>query len=111
MSVYKVERKVDTVIIEMDSSNAEALLEVLGEVDDLSIHHPIHDIRTALALSGEIREPSPLYKAEVIGGNLVHLDRIREPRPCDHNCDPTDRLNFLPTAIHYLDCPVWKFAS
>lgn len=67
MSVYKVERKVDTVIIEMDVSVAEKLLEVLFLVQDNTSAIGLGDmgsLRYGLVEDAMVRYPSPLYIAE-----------------------------------------------
>lgn len=82
-SIYKVERKVDTVIIEMDSHVAEQLVTILNSVMD--------DTRsTATGLGGEMDEllnrliddagirEDALYMtdADALGGHLVLRDRL-----------------------------------
>lgn len=74
MSVYKVERKVDTVIVEMDSSAAEALMEILGHVIDHTGMQPAHELFCALDESGKVRWPSQLHKVHIDGENeQIHL--------------------------------------
>jgi len=67
MSIYKVERKVDTVIVEMDIDVAEKLTTVLGLVRDKSFtakHNPaILNLFNMLIDDAEVRWPSPLYEA------------------------------------------------
>lgn len=68
-SIYKVERKVDTVIIEMDISVAEQVNEILNLVQDNTrmgnSHYgsSINDLRVRLAEEADVRAPSPLYVA------------------------------------------------
>lgn len=110
MSVYSVVRKVDTVIVEMDISNAEALLEVLGGVEDLSIMSSIDELAIALRNSGEIREPSPSYEFNTFGASLVNRTReMYEKAYFDYHgtldeCDDCGgQFN-----RHYLDCKSWN---
>jgi len=71
MSIYKVERRVDTVIIEMDIDVAEKLTAVLGKVIDNSFtrfiggSRPIYDLYSRLVNDAEVRAPSPLYRVSV----------------------------------------------
>lgn len=67
MSVYKVERIVDTVIIEMDISVAEKLSEILMLVQDNTYFSDIFDLRVGLD-EAKVRSPSPLYIAEPCSG-------------------------------------------
>jgi CheY-specific phosphatase CheX len=90
MSVYKVERKVDTVIVEMDIDTAEQLVEILQmTMDDTSwarSHYgsQVGELRNMLINNAEVRSPSTLYKAD--GSILLRpttseeMDRVRESR-------------------------------
>lgn len=86
MSVYKVERIVDTVRVEMDISTAEMLTEILMLVQDNTpgYNKSINDLRVMLQDGADVRYPSPLYRAEVKSG-YVELrnttgDECRETR-------------------------------
>lgn len=80
MPFTSVVRKVDTVIIEMDASIAEAIYEILFLVQDdtrwAKSHYGsvINDMR--VGLSDELRTPSPLYRAEAHEGFIHLTDRI-----------------------------------
>lgn len=69
MSIHKVERKVDTVIIEMDISMAEKLAEVIGNVIDKTSGATFgtpRNLDTLLVMLGndaDVRWPSPLYES------------------------------------------------
>lgn len=80
MSIYKVERKVDTVIVEMDISVAEQLREILDLVQDnikrLAYRSDINDLRVRLEEDADVRYPSPLYVAEPRQGYVLLTDRI-----------------------------------
>lgn len=73
MSVYKVERIVDTVRIEVDIAVAEQILEVLSLVDDRTrmaesyLGSSISALCHALYEAAEVRFPSPLYKVHALG--------------------------------------------
>lgn len=73
MGVYKVERKVDTVIIEVDISVGEQLLELLGLVQDntrRAFSYQGSYIEDLVArLKEEVRYPSPLYEAKARGSH------------------------------------------
>lgn len=88
--VYKVERKVDTVIVEMDIDVAERLVEILQMVKDetrwaKSYHgSQIGTLRNGLIDNAEVRSPSALHKAD---GSITLRDttpeemtRVREDR-------------------------------
>ena len=70
MSVYKVKRKVDTVIVEMDVSVAEQLAEILFLVQDNTRKgrsyqgSDINDLRVMLNEDADVRFPSPMFIAE-----------------------------------------------
>jgi hypothetical protein len=113
MSVYKVERKVDTVIIEMDSSNAEALLEVLVGVEDLATMSPISALAKALRESGEIREPSPLYEFDPFGAALVNRSSESYEKAYEEFHGTLDVCGECggKTNKHYLSCSTWGFRA
>lgn len=77
MSIYKVERKVDTVIVEMDVSIAEKLAACLNTVLDktghthTSILSDMAEFRRMLAVNADVRVPSPLYIADARDGYTI----------------------------------------
>lgn len=73
----QVTRKVDTVLMEMDVSIAEQLLEVLELVQDNvgGLHRDgLNDLR--VALHEHVRYPSPLYRAVAHNGYVEINDRF-----------------------------------
>lgn len=79
MSVYKVKRRIDTVIIEMDIAVAEQLTEILMLVQDNTrmgryYGSDIDDLRDRLDEDAEVRFPSPLYKADAHRGYIELRD-------------------------------------
>lgn len=83
MSVYKVERKVDTVIMHVDIAVAEQLVEILDLVQDSTRRgrgpagSSINDLRVLLREDADVRSPSPLYYADAKYGYVLLTDRIR----------------------------------
>jgi hypothetical protein len=82
-SVYKVERKVDTVCVEMDVHVAEQLVAVLNEVIDqthagrIGLGNELVELRQRLVSDAEVRYPSPMYIATgTESGFLVLTNRI-----------------------------------
>lgn len=81
-SIYKVERRVDTVCVEMDISVAEQLAEILDLVADDTRKansfqgSDINDLRVRLREDAEVRFPSPLYYAQTNDGCVILTDRI-----------------------------------
>ena len=65
MNVYKVDRKVDTVIIEMDISTANKLAEVLRHVDDVTSTYTneMDYLLGELYDKAGVRTDHPLYRA------------------------------------------------
>src|SRR3982750_2653779 len=106
MSVYKVTRRVDTVIIEMDISNAEALLEVVSKVEDLAMMRPVEVLASALRRSGEIRYPSPLYEFDSYGATLTGRTRESYEKAYEDEYGTLDVCGTCggTTNRHYMDC-------
>jgi hypothetical protein len=76
----KVERKVDTVCIEMDIDVAEQLLEILNQVSDETrmgllgyYDNTIKNLRAKLITNAEVRTPSALHIAVCEPGGYVTL--------------------------------------
>lgn len=77
----KVERRVDTVIVEMDISAAEKLMQVLSLVIDQTDGFMLTDIgrlRMGLTEDAEVRFPSALYVAEAEQGYVILRDTTPE---------------------------------
>lgn len=76
-SIYKVEREVDTVIIEMDISVAEQLSEILFLVQDNTrmaqsyIGSALNDLRVRMVEDAKVRTPSSMYRAEPRDGYVL----------------------------------------
>lgn len=113
MSIYKVERRVDTVIIEMDIAVAEKLQEVLFIVQDnarTAYGSDLVELRVRLEEDAEVRFPSPLFKAEPREGYVLVSNRSREEyeyayeningtlNECEE-CGGTTNRHFLPCPI------------
>lgn len=77
--VYNVERKVDTVIVEMDESVATALLEILMPIQDETsmgtsiFGSGIDELRGRLAEDAGIKWPSPRYNLHVAYNGAIYL--------------------------------------
>lgn len=84
MSIYKVDRKVDTVRIEMDIDVAEQLVEVLFLVQDGTRKGRSYQGSDLLELFGQliapngakVRFPSPLYSVSPTKDGVLLLNRI-----------------------------------
>lgn len=82
MSVYKVERRVDTVIVEMDISVATQLVEILNIIQDNTRKaqsyqgSDIRELQQRLIEEGGVRDNSLLYRAETYHGYVEFKDGI-----------------------------------
>lgn len=65
MRIQKVERKVDTVILELDIDLAEKVVAIIGNVrDDSRNHGDIFELFNRMIDDARVRWPSPLYRAD-----------------------------------------------
>jgi hypothetical protein len=80
MSIYTVDRRVDTVIVRMDIDVAEQLVEILGTVKDVTrfsqsaYGSQIKELRERLIAEAEVRSPTALYRARAHENVLVLRD-------------------------------------
>lgn len=70
MSVYKVERKVDTVIVEMSAGLAEKLAELLSNVSDQTFGET-DELFYALIKDDVVRYPSRQFETVTLGGIAI----------------------------------------
>lgn len=83
MTIHKVDRKVDTVIVEMDISTAEKIMEVMALVVDSTGGYLLSDmaqLRLGLMEKAHVRYPSPLYRAETPAGFVILRNITSEER-------------------------------
>lgn len=121
MSVYKVERKVDTVIVEMDISVAEALSEILYVVQDntrdgLSYRgSALRDLQARLREDADVRFPSPSYKVEPKDGVVILTNRNHDDLSYENAYIAEFGTNDLCAECggkferHFLSCSTWGF--
>lgn len=114
----KVERKVDTVIVEMDISMAEKVSELLFLVQDdtrMARSHnygwDVQHLRVALEEDADVRFPAPGVLAEAKDGYVLLTDRNSESesyrRAYEAHNDTLDKCGECGAEFkrHYMSCP------